>query len=339
MDGDRERGGSGAEDDAERAFLAAYDPRDFPAIAVTVDIVALTLRQGALHVLLVERGGRPFQGAWALPGGFVRAGRESLDEAAARELAEETGLDAAQLDRVHLEQLGSYGDPGRDPRMPVVTVAYLAFAPDLPEARGGGDASAAAWVPVADLDLGAGHPAASRTRQARRTGQSFTEPDAARPRPPEQGPGHGTDGGGSVPRPADPAAVGSAAATAPETTQTPLPETVRARLAFDHARIVADGLDRARAKIEYTPLATAFLGAEFTIVELRGVYEAVWGSPLHAGNFHRKVLSVPGFVESTGATAARGGARGGPRARLYRAGDARLLHPALLRPDREDSVR
>jgi 8-oxo-dGTP diphosphatase len=81
------------------------------------------------------------------------------------------------------------------------------------------------------------------------------------------------------------------------------------------------------------------MGEEFTIAELRAVYEAVWGDTLHAGNFHRKVLSVPGFVESTGATSERGGPRGGPRARLYRAGDARLLHPALLRPSREEIVR
>jgi 8-oxo-dGTP diphosphatase len=70
----------------------------------------------------------------------------------------------------------------------------------------------------------------------------------------------------------------------------------------------------------------------FTISELREVYETVWGEKLHAGNFHRKVLSVPGFVESTGETTQAGGPRGGPRARLYRRGDARLLHPALLRP-------
>ncbi|WP_436318499.1 NUDIX hydrolase [Streptomyces caniferus] len=326
MDTDRQGNASGAarsRDDSE--FLAAYDPREFPAIAVTVDVVALTLRAGALHVLLVERGGHPFQGAWALPGGFVQAGRESLDAAAARELAEETGLDATQLERVHLEQLGSYGDPGRDPRMPVVTVAYLAFAPDLPEARGGGDASAAAWVPVAALDLGGRTKAREPERVTPRTS---VEPDAARPRPSEQGPGRGIDGGDSAPRP-----VGDATAEDGPGPQALLP------LAFDHAAIVADGLDRARAKIEYTPLATAFLAEEFTVVELRGVYESIWGSPLHAGNFHRKVLSVPGFVESTGATAARGGARGGPRARLYRAGDARLLHPALLRPDREESVR
>ncbi|MFE2109806.1 hypothetical protein ACFXAF_28630, partial [Kitasatospora sp. NPDC059463] len=107
-------------------------------------------------------------------------------------------------------------------------------------------------------------------------------------------------------------------------------------LAFDHARILADGLDRARAKIEYSPLATAFLHHDFTIPELRAVYEAVWDEKLHPGNFHRKVLSVPGFVEGTGTTTDRGGARGGPRARTYHAGDATLLHPALLRPTRSD---
>ena len=76
-----------------------------------------------------------------------------------------------------------------------------------------------------------------------------------------------------------------------------------------------------------------------TSSQLCPVYETVWGERLHAGNFHRKVLSVPGFVESTGETTETGGPRGGPRARLYRRGDARLLHPALLRPGREDAVR
>jgi 8-oxo-dGTP diphosphatase len=269
--------------DGEAAFLAAYDPREFDPVAVTVDVVVLTLRQGALHVLLVRRGGPPFAGEWALPGGFVRAGRESLRQAAARELAEETGLHEAALGRVHLEQLGSYGDPGRDPRMPVVSVAHLALAPDLPEARAGGDAAGAAWVPVAGLALPG--------RDGGRCG--------------------GTHGGGPAGR--------------------------SPGLAFDHAAILADGLERARAKIEYTPLATAFLGEEFTVTELRCVYEAVWGRPLHAGNFHRKVMSVPGFVEPTGGTASRPGSRGGPRARLHRAGGARLLHPALLRPDREEA--
>ena len=243
----------------ERDFLDSYDPAAYAPLAVTVDVVALTIREGWLHVLLVERGGHPFAGWRALPGGFVQD--ETLDAAALRELAEETALRPS--DRVHLEQLRSYGGPDRDPRMRVISVAYLAFAPSLPDPRAGGDASAAFWVPVEEAG----------------------------------------------------------------------------ELAFDHATILADGLDRARSKLEYTPLATAFVGDEFTIGELRAVYTAVWGEELHAGNFHLKVLSVPGFVESTGGTTSRGGERGGPRARLYRAGDARLLHPALLRPAREDGVR
>ncbi|WP_019630957.1 NUDIX hydrolase [Actinomadura atramentaria] len=267
----------------EAGFLASYDPRAYDPVAVTVDVVALTIRDGALSVLLVRRAHPPFADAWALPGGFVVAGGadgggEDLPDAAVRELAEETGLAAADaaLDRLHLEQLGTYGAPGRDPRMRVVSVAYLAFAPALPDPAAGGDAADAAWTPVAALGL---------------TAAGAQPPGTTRP------------------------------------------------LAFDHARILADGLERARAKLEYTPLATAFCAAEFTIPELRAVYEAVWGEELHAGNFHRKVLSVPGFVEGTGGTSDAPGRRGGPRPRLYRAGDARLLHPALLRPSREEEVR
>src|SRR5581483_5855861 len=110
----------------ERAFLAAYDPTAFPPVGVTVDVVILTVQHGQLCVLLVRRGAHPYLGHWALPGGFVTP-KETLDQAAARELVEETGVHAG---RFHLEQLGSYGDPGRDPRMRVVSVAYLALIPD-----------------------------------------------------------------------------------------------------------------------------------------------------------------------------------------------------------------
>jgi 8-oxo-dGTP diphosphatase len=267
---------------SEEEFLASYDPRAFDPVAVTVDVVTLTIRDGLLHVLLVQRGVPPFRGAWALPGGFVktRAGapgervEEDLADAAIRELAEETGQ---QPGRVHLEQLATYGTPGRDPRMRVISVAYLAFAPELPDPQAGSDAQAAAWVPAGSLGL-----------------------------------------------------ADSAAGQRAGTTR---------RLAFDHARILADGLERARSKLEYTPLATAFVTEPFTISELRAVYETVWGESLHAGNFHRKVLSVPGFVESAGETTETGGPRGGPRARLYRRGDARLLHPPLLRPAQEEGIR
>ena len=122
-----------------------YDPAEFPAFAVTVDVVILTMSEGRLCVLLVRRGIAPFEGMWAIPGGFKRPS-ETLDEAATRELAEETGVDAASL----LTQFGAYGDPERDPRMNVVTVAYLAVLRDVGSIVAGTDAAAAALVPVSD---------------------------------------------------------------------------------------------------------------------------------------------------------------------------------------------
>lgn len=100
-----------------------YDPADFPPLAVTVDLVLLTVREGRLAVLLQRRGEEPHKGDRALPGGFVGVD-ESLDAAAQRILADKAGLAGAWL-----EQLYSFGDPGRDPRMRIVTIAYFALLP------------------------------------------------------------------------------------------------------------------------------------------------------------------------------------------------------------------
>lgn len=125
---------------------AGYDPSQFPAFAVTVDIVILTMIDGELQVLLIRRGENPFKGMWAIPGGFKRP-TETLDEAAQRELVEETGVDAARL----LTQFGAYGDPDRDPRMNVVTVGYLAVLRDVGAVVAGSDAADASLVPVSDV--------------------------------------------------------------------------------------------------------------------------------------------------------------------------------------------
>ncbi|HEY3549399.1 MAG TPA: NUDIX domain-containing protein [Propionicimonas sp.] len=230
--------------------VPGYDPSAYPRFAVTVDLVVLTVRGDDLCTLLVGRGEEPFAGARALPGGFVRPD-EDLDAAAARELAEETGLVDVPG---HLEQLRTYGAPERDPRMRVVSVAYLALAPDLPDPRAGSDAASATWAPVAQALAG--------------------------------------------------------------------------RLAFDHARILADGVERARAKLEYSPLATAFCPPEFTVAQLRRVYEVVWGQDVDPRNFHRKVTGTPGLLADTGRTLSEG--RGRP-ATLYRPGPARALVPPLTR--------
>jgi 8-oxo-dGTP diphosphatase len=123
-----------------------YDPSRFPPFAVTVDVVILTMAGGRLQVLLVRRGVPPYEGMWAIPGGF-KLPTETLDEAATRELAEETGVDGATL----LTQFGAYGDPGRDPRMNVVTVAYLAVLREVSDLAAGTDAALAALVPASDV--------------------------------------------------------------------------------------------------------------------------------------------------------------------------------------------
>ncbi|MFP3880854.1 MAG: NUDIX domain-containing protein [Actinomycetota bacterium] len=115
-----------------------------PEIAVTVDAVAFTVRNGQEMVALVQRGNDPFRGAWALPGGFVET-EEDLADAAARELVEETGL---EVPAASLRQLGAYGAPGRDPRMRTVSVVYWARIPDPGDPVGGSDAAASSWITV-----------------------------------------------------------------------------------------------------------------------------------------------------------------------------------------------
>ncbi|MBT2477103.1 NUDIX domain-containing protein [Streptomyces sp. ISL-94] len=151
------------------ALPAGYDPHAYEPFAVTVDLAVFTVRGGRLHVLLIRRGQEPYEGAWALPGGFLLP-RESAEAAARRELAEETGLSQAVVATLHLEQLRTYSEPDRDPRMRVVSVAFTALVPDLPEpaAQGGGDAAHARWVPVGEVpELAFDHAAILADARAR----------------------------------------------------------------------------------------------------------------------------------------------------------------------------
>ena len=239
---------------------AGYDPSKFPAFAVTVDVVILTMSDGRLHVLLVRRGVPPFEGMWAIPGGFKRP-IETLDEAAKRELAEETGIDSARL----LTQFGAYGDPERDPRMNVVTVAYFAVLPEVDGIVAGTDASAAALIPVFEVLNG------------------------------------------------------------------------KVELAFDHAKIVRDAVERVRVDLDLTGIATAFVGPKFTVAELRTVYEAVWGVRLDGANFRRSVVTESGWVIPTGRRA-QPGASGGKPAELYRAGRM-WKHGSPIRRSQPDRKR
>ncbi|NJN65795.1 MAG: NUDIX hydrolase [Chloroflexaceae bacterium] len=127
---------------------ATYDPSRYQRPSVTVDVVIFTLHNRELHVLLVQRRHWPFEGCWALPGGFIEMD-ESLEAAARRELEEETGVRD-----VYLEQLYTFGDPDRDPRTRVISVAYFALVQsDRQVLRTSDETSDVRWFPVQDVPL------------------------------------------------------------------------------------------------------------------------------------------------------------------------------------------
>lgn len=252
--------------ETEEAFLRAYDPWSYPAMAVNAEVALFSMRDEGLCLLLIERKGHPHRGRFALPSWFMQP-NESIEVTARRALIEETSL---ALDPSHLEQLKTYSTPGRDPRdckVRITSVAYVAFMPDPGQPEPGTHARSAAFIPVDELaDVG-------------------------------------TDG------------------------------TVE--LAFDHATIIGDALERLSAKLEYTTVAAAFLPDEFTLAELRGIYESVWGTTLDPGNFTRKVTGVDGFVaplETRRKT-------GGRSAQLFTHGGATWMLPPMMRPATAGSNR
>ncbi len=215
--------------------------RDEPAwppmpLHVAVDVVALTLLDDRLGVLLWRRPYAPFEGTWALPGTFSRPD-EGLDASPRRALQSKAGLAD-----VVMEQLATYDQPprgsapGRDPRGRVVSVAYLALVPDGTQVASSEDLR---WFPVED---------------------------------------------------------------APE------------ELAFDHGRILADGVERLQAKAHYSSLPLALLPEPFTLPEVHALYEAVLAQDLDVRNFRRDLLAA-GVLEETGDTRVAGPGR---PARLYR---------------------
>jgi 8-oxo-dGTP diphosphatase len=230
--------------------LTAVNSDGYAAPAgITADPVVFAPREGGLCVLLMRRAEPPFEGMWALPGGFMNPA-EAPDETAQRKLTEKTGIGAT-----HLEQLATYGQPGRDPRGWILAVAYLALidAAILRE-----DETEARWHRTDDL------PA----------------------------------------------------------------------LAFDHHRMVDDGIDRLRGKLWYSNIAAALLPERFTLAEARTIYEAISGVRYDVPNF-RRALESSGMIHLTDEM--RRGPAGRP-ARLYEFDDRRTewnsrrsRMPAVLR--------
>jgi len=231
-----------------------YDASAFPSFAVTVDIVILTVVMHRLMVLLIKRSAEPYADSWALPGGFKRPD-ETLDEAAARELLEETSITPSS----RLSQFGAYGDPQRDPRTNVVTIGYLAITPNLANPTAGSDAAEAQLWAVDDVLNG------------------------------------------------------------------------KVATAFDHSKIIADAVSRARSDLEQTDLALSFVGKTFTVRELQTVFEAIWGATLEPANFRRSLLASTKFIVET-TTVNASGKTGGRPALSYKATKAWRDGSPIRRP-------
>lgn len=130
----------------EAEYLAQYRPKDYNRPSVTADIVILYTVPTGCELLLIRRGGHPYLGKWALPGGFSSMS-ESVSETARRELAEETHLTG-----IPLEPVGLFSKPGRDPRMWVMSEAYVAKLSERADATAGDDAADTAWFEVRTED-------------------------------------------------------------------------------------------------------------------------------------------------------------------------------------------
>lgn len=212
----------------EKAFLENYDVSKFERPSVTTDIVILTLdASDKLNILLIKRGEYPYKDRWAIPGGFLAAGKESIDEAAARELKSETNIDD-----VYLKQLYTFGNPGRDPRTTVISVAYMALVPKhMLDIKAGDDAEDAKLFTIKyDVD-----------------GIIFTNENTV---------------------------------------------INEKDLAFDHAEIIKLAITRLRNRIDYEDDAFNLLRDknEFTISELKRIYETIKNRSLDLPNFRKTFL-------------------------------------------------
>lgn len=259
--------------ETETEFLAAYDPDKYPKPSVTVDAVIFTvadeellnyrkLPRKVLSLLMIQRGDHPFMGQWALPGGFVNMD-ESLEDAARRELKEETNIE-----NIYMEQLYTWGDVERDPRMRVISSSYLSLVEkEKLNVQASDDAADARWFSV-DCKVFQEH------RQMTETGSVHEQWHRL------QLVGDGLELSAVI-----------------RVVRTVEGKVIRIRrevvesngIAFDHAMVIQYGLERLRSKIQYTDIAFNLMGELFTLTELQQVYEIILDRELLKANFRRKV--------------------------------------------------
>lgn len=248
----------------EKEFLEQYEPGDYPRPSVATDMVIFTvtdqdednyrkLPEKELRILLIRRGGHPYLGSWALPGGFVKPD-ETTEQAASRELKEETGVD-----NVYLEQLYTFSQPGRDPRTWVMSCSYMALVDCARvQIQAGDDAEQAAWFKMA---------CRMRERRGKTEVWEIT---------------------------LDHEDISLKAVLEKETGGTFAASRIveQEGLAFDHSRIIAYGLERLRGKLQYTDLALHLLPEYFTLTQLQQVYEVILDREFPVAAFRRKAAPM-----------------------------------------------
>lgn len=260
----------------EEQYLSTYDSSKYEKPSVTADIIIFTvadeekenyrkLPQKVLKVLLIKRGNHPYMGQWALPGGFAQID-ESLDEAAARELKEETNIDD-----IYMEQLYTWGDVDRDPRMRVISTSYLSLVDSKTlNIQASDDADDAKWFTVS-------YKLYQEQKDVKESGYILTKMFKLELKNEE-------DNLSSI--------IKTVKIVEGKVTKIKR-EIVEANgIAFDHAKIIEYGIERLRNKIEYTDIAFNLMPELFTLTELQQVYEVILDKELLKANFRRKISDM-----------------------------------------------
>lgn len=260
----------------EEQFLAAYQANKYEKPSVTVDMLIFTvteeekknyrkLPEKVLRVLMIKRKDHPYLGQWALPGGFVKID-EGVDEAAIRELKEETNID-----NIYMEQLYTWGDVHRDPRTRVISCSYMSLVDSSTlDIKARDDADAAKWFTVS-----------CKLYQEQRTV---------------------TESGYTLQRLytlklSNEEKKLSAMIKVVQTMADKVAKIERTILeadgiAFDHAKVIEYGIGRLRSKIKYTNIAFNLMPELFTLTELQQVYETIMDTELLKANFRRKIADM-----------------------------------------------
>lgn len=258
----------------EEEFLRQYSPGNYERPSVTVDMLLFTvvdkvvedirkLNEKELRILLIKRKNHPYIGEWAIPGGFVNI-NESIEEAAHRELKEETNID-----NIYMEQLATFGDIGRDPRMRVISTAYMALVPNKNlNPIAGDDAENVAWFTIKRGEI-----------TEREQGISFNlilenkeENILISYKIIEK--------------------YSYSGVTKTKEVLYTVNKESNNEIAFDHVKIINMALDRLKNKVEYTSIAFNLVDEYFTMADIQSIYEILLNKKFHRMEFMRKTKKM-----------------------------------------------